>query len=331
MLSRMYAPQDIRFNLEKLTADRGGVFIKDRVVGVRAGERTLVLESGRQAQYEVVSFNSGSSIPTDIVTGSMTNVYPVKPIINLFKAQKAILSLIREGAPRIVVTGGGPAGVELSGNIQRLVSDNGGKAEITLVSGGRLLVSLPEKARSLALASLTRRGVRVLENAYVTSIEDTQVCLKDGARLPYDIVFPALGVRPSQMFKESGLLVGPDGGLLVNEYLQSIEHPEIFGGGDCVSFQSGALDKVGVYAVRQNPILYHNLMAALEGGRMEPFRPQKTYLLIFNLGDGTGIFVRKSWVWNGRLAFLLKDHIDRTFMRRFQVSGERDDQAEDLD
>jgi len=28
------------------------------------------------------------------------------------------------------------------------------------------------------------------------------------------------------------------------------------------------------------------------------------------------------WVWKGRLAFLLKDYIDKRFMRRFQVSGE---------
>ena len=53
-----------------------------------------------------------------------------------------------------------------------------------------------------------------------------------------------------------------------------------------------------------------------------PFQPQNDYLLIFNLGDGRGIFRRKNWVWDGRLAFLLKDYIDRKFMRTFQLSGE---------
>lgn len=331
MLSRMYAPQDVRFNLEKLAGDRGASFIKDRVIRVRPNERLLVLESGPEVPYHVVSFNTGSSVPTDLVAGPMSKVYPVKPIINLLKAQKSILEKIGEGVPRIIVTGGGPAGVELSGNIQRLVADNRGKAEITLVSGGSLLSSLPEKVRSLGLVSLTSRGVRVMENAAVTRIEDESVLLKDGTRLPYDMVFLALGVKPSPIFRESGLAVGQDGGLLVNEFLQSVEYPEMFGGGDCVSLQSADLDKVGVYAVRQNPVLYHNLMAALEGGNMESFRPQATYLLIFNLGDGTGIFVRKSWVWNGRFAFLLKDYIDRKFMKKFQVSAERDDHSEALD
>jgi len=83
------------------------------------------------------------------------------------------------------------------------------------------------------------------------------------------------------------------------------------------------LDKVGVYAVRQNPILYHNLMGALENGTMQPFVPGEAYLLIFNLGDGKGIYVKKNWVWGGRLAFRFKDYIDRRFVRKFQVSGEQ--------
>jgi NADH dehydrogenase FAD-containing subunit len=74
--------------------------------------------------------------------------------------------------------------------------------------------------------------------------------------------------------------------------------------------------------VRQNPILFHNLMAALEGGALIPFNPDGAYLLILNMGDGTGLLWKNEFVWGGRLAFLLKDYIDRRFMRKFQVSGE---------
>jgi hypothetical protein len=45
-------------------------------------------------------------------------------------------------------------------------------------------------------------------------------------------------------------------------------------------------------------------------------------MLILNMGDGSGILCKNRWVWNGRWSFLLKDFIDRRFMRRFQVSGE---------
>jgi NADH dehydrogenase FAD-containing subunit len=106
-----------------------------------------------------------------------------------------------------------------------------------------------------------------------------------------------------------------------------VAFPEIFGGGDCISLQGRNLDKVGVYAVRQNPILYHNLMAALDGGKMKRFDTDEVYLLLFNLGDGKAIFRREGWIWCSRFNFLLKDYIDRRFMRKFQVSGELSEQT----
>ena len=107
--------------------------------------------------------------------------------------------------------------------------------------------------------------------------------------------------------------------MLVNGYLRSTEHSNIFGGGDCIYFKDSPLDKVGVYAVRQNPILYHNLMATLESSELKPFDPGGEYLLIFNLGDGTGIFYKWGIQFGGRLAFRIKDYIDRKFMRQFQA------------
>ncbi|MGO9569331.1 MAG: NAD(P)/FAD-dependent oxidoreductase [Desulfomonilaceae bacterium] len=330
LLSGIYRPEEVRFHIKKLVEDRGASFVKGYVTRINAGKRLLFLDSGEEVSYDLVSFNTGSGVPLNEVSDDNKNVYPVKPIVNLLKARKKILEMIRGEIPRLLVVGGGPAGVELSGNLWRLVHDNGGQAGITLVAGGSLLSLFPGKARNLAIASLRERGVEVVEGAQVSRFADGWAVLADGRRLPYDIVFAALGVKPSQVFRESGLPTDDDGGLLVNEHLQSVAHPEIFGGGDCISLQGSHLDKVGVYAVRQNEILHHNLLSAFSGEPMEKFAPQGTYLLIFNLGDGTGIFVRRSWVWSGRLAFLFKDYLDRSFMRKFQVSGEREDRSEVL-
>ncbi len=291
----------------------------------------MYLETGDEVPYDVVSFNTGSGVPLDEINEDKKNVYPVKPIVNLLKARKIILDSIRSEVLRLLVVGGGPAGVELSGNLWRLVHDNAGLAEITLVAGGHLLSVYPGKARSLAIASLRERGIKVVEGTQVSRFTEGAAVMADGSRFPYDIVFAALGVKPSRIFKESGLPIGDGGGLLVNEFLQSVAHPELFGGGDCISLQGSHLDKVGVYAVRQNEILHRNLISVLSGEPMEAFRPQEVYLLVFNLGNGTGIFVRRSWVWSGRLAFLFKDYLDRSFMRKFQVSREREDPSEVLD
>lgn len=112
----------------------------------------------------------------------------------------------------------------------------------------------------------------------------------------------------------------------MNRYLYHPSHHEIFGGGDCVSLQNDPLPKVGVHAVKQNRILYHNILAALEGGQYIEFRPQRRFLLVLNMGDGKGILWRGRFVLDGRFAFILKDYIDRKFMSRFQVSGELQEQ-----
>lgn len=323
MLSGIYRPQDIRFNIKKMTEDRGGDFIEDRVIGIRPGERSLLLASGRSIGYDVVSFNTGSEVFDPSSGGGEGTIFTVKPIINLLRARNTIEQSIHQRDLRIVVVGGGPAGLEIAGNVWRLARDLGGRADITLAAGSRMLHALPDRVRTLAMVSLQNRGIKVLEGRRVRTIEKEGIVFDDSSMLGFDIALIATGVRPSLLFRESGLPAGPDHGLLVNSHLQSIAHPEIFGGGDCISLEGHHLAKVGVYAVRENMILFNNLMALLEGGTLETFTPQKHYMLIFNLGNSRGIIWRGKFVWQGRAAFLLKDHIDRKFMRTFQMSGEQ--------
>jgi len=328
MLSGIYRPQEVRFHIKKTAEDRGATFKCEKVVRMDTNQGFLFLASGEEIPYDVVSFNTGSDIPMGLVTSiSHDHIFPVKPVINLLNARLTILSALKAGGEKsFVVVGGGAAGLEITANLWRLVHDAQGIGKITNIAGKRLMGDAPERVRDLAMDSFSQRGVEVIEGSYVKTVEEEAVILTDGRRLVADYVFMAVGIEPPSLFKESNLTTGSDGGLLVNAYLQSVTHPEIFGGGDCVSLRGHSLAKVGVYAVRENPILYHNLRAALEGGTMKPFIPQKTYLLIYNMGNGKGIFWKQNWVWDGRLAFLLKDYIDRSFIKKFQVSGERNEE-----
>jgi NADH dehydrogenase FAD-containing subunit len=164
--------------------------------------------------------------------------------------------------------------------------------------------------------------VRILEGPRAREIASGRVLLDDGDELPADLALLALGVAPARFFAEAGLAVGEDGGLLVDDTLRSLSFPEIFGGGDCISLQNHDLPRVGVYAVRQGPVLRRNLLAVLEDEAPIQFVPQQQYLQILNLGDGRGLSRRGGLVVVGRWPFLLKDWIDRRFMARFQVAGE---------
>lgn len=323
MLGGTYSPQEIRFNIKNMAESAGGRFIAGAVMQVACDRRLLILASGQTISFDVASFNIGSSVPlkTATVRGG-ENILTVKPIINLLQARRLILNFAEDRPVRILVVGGGPAGLEVAGNAWKLVNEQKG-ALVTLLAGNQLMGNFPARVRHLALKSLQARHIEVIEGAHLSSLEHQYALLDDGRQLSFDVALLALGVKPAPLFADSGMATGADKGMLVNKYLQSVDYPHIFGGGDCISFKTRPLDKVGVYAVRQNLILYHNLLAFLEGKALREFEPQRDYMLIFNLGNGKAIFCRRNWVWDGRLAFYLKDYIDRKFMRKFQISGER--------
>jgi NADH dehydrogenase FAD-containing subunit len=274
----------------------------------------------------VASCNLGSEVPRpwEGRFGEETVVFPVKPIINLMGARRRLLGLAHGGKSRILVAGGGPAAVEVAGNAWRaarqcIEAKGGTEPEITILAGRSLLRGWPQKAVDMARGSLARRGLKVVEDGHVVSAENGKVVLENGVAHHGDLLLVATGTRPPVFFEQAGMQTGPDGGMAVNRYLQSLSHPEMFGGGDCLYHSQGPLARVGVYAVRQNPVLRRNLMAALEGGELSPFNPQRRYMLILNMGDGAGLLRRGGFCCLNRPAFWLKNMIDRRFIAKHQA------------
>lgn len=320
MLGKTYTPAEIRFATRHVVEKKGGVFILAKAVGADPDNKTVLLESGKTVSYDVVSFNCGSYVPKPEMIGDDTNIFTVKPIEKLLNAQKRILSLVSKKKAAIGIVGGGPSAIEIAGNIWGLTTNYGENMPvIQIFTRGLLMGRFPDGIRKKAAQSLLKRGIDIQEKSSITRIETNQVTLDSGQTHRLDLIFLALGVKPSPIFTDSGLSTGPDGGLLVNQFLQSTKYPEIFGGGDCIYFQPQPLDKVGVYAVRENPVLFQNLMASLENTALQPFDPGGAYLLIFNMGGGKGILRKNRLQITGRPAFLIKDYIDRKFMREFQA------------
>ena len=319
MLGGFYAPEDIRFATRHVVEKQGGKFIPGKAVRVDPGKKIVYMESGEEVPYDVVSFNAGSRIPMPDIEGNTENIYTSKPIERLLEARDRIREKISEKPLRIGVVGGGPSSVEIGGNVWRLCNDAPHNAEIVIFAGSVLMARFPQGIQKRARKSLTKRGIKVIEGSRVTAIKDSSIILDTGKTYPFDFIFLGLGVRPDPIFRNSGLPVGPDDGLLVNKYLQCTEYDDMFGGGDCIYFKDRPLNKVGVYAVRENPVLLNNIMARLEGKELQAFDPGGDYLLVFNMGDETGILKKKWITFGGKLAFTIKDYIDMKFMKKFQA------------
>lgn len=320
MLGGTYEPEDIRFATREQVESKGGTFIRAHAKSIDPDQQVVYLaETQEQLHYDVLSCNAGSYVPKDIVDGHGSSVFTAKPIEELNHAKETILSRLNEGPVSVAVIGGGPASVEIAGNIHQLCKRRATRQpQIRLFSGRSLMSGRPARVKKLVRRILLGKGIEILESGYVKNVADGKITLENGTQYAADIIFPALGVKPSKIFARSGLPVGPDGGLSVNEFLQSTSYANIFGGGDCINFVNNPLDKVGVYAVRQNDVLYNNLMASLDNKPLEKFIPGGDYLLIYNLGDGQGVLSKWSLTFSGRLAFVIKDYIDSKFIQKFQ-------------
>lgn len=320
MLGMTYTPDDIRFATRHLVEKQGGTFIQAKVEKIDPDNKKVCLESGDTLPYDVLSFNAGSYVPLDRVQGGDDTIFSVKPIERLMQAQQKLLEIMSQGKVVVSIVGGGPSSAEIAGNVWQLARKAGtAMPEIRIFAGKKFMSRFTDSVRQRIISILKRRGIRFIEEGYVKKITPASITLENGQEYETDFVFMALGVVPSPIFKKSGLPTGPDNGLMVNTFLQCTKYPDIFGGGDCIYFKKQPLDKVGVYAVRQNPILFHNLMAALENRSLQSFDPGPAYLLIFNVGGSKGVLKKNGIVFGGRLAFRIKDYIDVRFMKKFQA------------
>jgi NADH dehydrogenase FAD-containing subunit len=319
MLSGFYSAEDIRFATRHLVEKQGGAFVRDKAVRVDPEKNKVYLTSNATIEYDVVSFNAGSYVPQPQMTQNIENVYSVKPIETLLEVKGRLLEMTFQKKITIAVVGGGASAAEMAGNIWSLLQNQKYRPEIVVFGGHSFMSPFKGTVQDKARKILEDRRISIIEEGHVLALEPEKIIMASGTEHKADFVLLATGVKPSKIFADSDLPVGADNGLLVNAYLQSTEYKNMFGGGDCIYFQDNPLDKVGVYAVRQNPVLYHNLVASLEGGTSQSFDPGPDYLLIFNMGGGQGVFKKRMLKFHGKLAFWIKDYIDRTFMKKFQA------------
>jgi NADH dehydrogenase FAD-containing subunit len=324
VLGGHYRPELDRVDVGALVAGSGGRFVRDRVSALEPAAKRLTLGSGETLDYDVVSLNVGSETPA--IAGEREHArfcYAAKPVKRLVRLRDELTESAGRGQrPRIVVAGGGATAFELTANLLGLAERLDARFDVTVVAGsGRELAQLPGRAAASLVRSLQRRGLRVLRDRRVARVVDGAVETDTGERLACDRFVNATGLKPPPLAREAGLPVDDAGALLVDAHLRSVAAPDVFGGGDCIRPAAGAIDKVGVYAIREAPVLLANTLAALDGKPPpETFRPQKNYLWIMNLGDGTGLAARGRLWYRGRLAFRVKDWIDRRFLRAMQPS-----------
>lgn len=352
VLGERYEPEASRVDLGRLASRSGFRYVRDRVVGVDPDLSMVRLETGEDLPYDALSLDVGSAVTAEGIEGA-EHAIPAKPIRGLLWIREF---LVNPPGP-VIVVGGGATGCEVAANVAvRLgrreeeaaeATSGGGRAAaggagpapggdgevppVTLVSAGpRLLESLSAGAGRRAERRLRALGVDVRTDAPVAAVAPrtadggrpgTAVTLEDGRVIEGSETVLATGLAAPAWIGEQGLPTGPTGGLAVDATLRAEGRTDVFGAGDCIDFGPRPLPNLGVYAVREAPVLLENLLATLAGRPLRPYRPQRRALRILNLGDGTALAAWGGLAWMGRGPMAWKEWLDRRFVDRYTGSG----------
>ena len=319
-LQGTYTEEEISVDLPRLTERAGGRFQATLAVGIDPVRRVVRLWNDEEVAYDLVSFAVGSNTAGVETSAIADHVQRIKPLERITALRERLFVLAQEeGERRLVVVGGGAAGVEVALACARVLGAAGG-GRLTIVEGGQEILSgYTDRCRALARRILAERGIEVRTGRRVLAVHPRSVALDGGDEIPSDLTIWLTGAVAIPIFRGSGLPLDDRGFLLLDDSLRSLADPRIFAAGDCGTLASHPeTPKAGVYAVREAPILWRGLRATLEERQPPSYQPQTGFLSLLNTADGRALLEYKGRVSHSRWAFRLKDGIDRRFLARYQ-------------
>ena len=188
-----------------------------------------------------------------------------------------------------------------------------------LTADDDIAMELPVPTRLKLNRIMAARGIEVISKTRVSEITESGVKVADGRSYDSDCVIWAVGAMAPPVVSRLGLPVDDRGFVLTKSTLQSVADLPVFAVGDVGSIVGSTFPKAGVYAVRQSPILWHNLQALLSNEPLMTFRPQRNFLKLLNTGDGKALLQYKNVSIHARWCWTLKTWIDRRFLRPFRA------------
>ena len=285
---------------------------------------------GRRARHEfdLVSLNVGSavSLGTQVRVESLVlGAKPFSDFIQRWERWRA-QALRQARAHRLLVVGGGAAGVEIAFALAAMVRREPAFAgsSVTLATQAPLLPNMAPLARALARGSLTVAGVALEEGLRYVGCEAKEALFSDGQAIEADLVILATGATPpgwlSDSARRAGFLVTPQGALQVGADLRVSGASDAFAAGDCAQIVGQDLPRSGVHALRQGSVLGHNLLALGRGAQsgLASYHGRRQTLALLNRCDGSAIAAWGRLAFAGRAAWQWKRWIDTRFVAGFR-------------
>lgn len=267
------------------------VFHKSKNVRFRMAEVTSIHTATKTVLTDVGDFEYDALV---IATGADTNFFgnqnlvdhalPMKSTLealqlrfrlldNFEKAERVADPLELQRLMNIVIVGGGPTGVELSGAIadmKRFVLPKDypeldfSKMNIFLLEGtAKTLGVMSEKSSEQSCKYLRRLGVTVMTNTLMENYDGETVVLKDGKTIPTKTVIWAAGIKGNVPDGIDPSLVAKGNRIKVDRHCTVMGLKDVYAIGDVAYMEEPAYPKghpqVAPVAMQQAEMLAENL------------------------------------------------------------------------
>lgn len=325
LLAGHYTFEEAHIDLLRLCNWAGVRFYADTVDSLDPVRQELHCRERGRVAYDLLSIDIGSQPEIDSVPGAREHAIPVKPVAGLWARWEQLAASSLTTDDDIAIVGGGAGSVEIALAIAHYLQAKPISPKIALYCGGdTVLRGYAPSTRRAVEKQLAKRGVELKCGYRVQSVEESRLHFTHGDSAGFSTLIWCTGAAASPWIASSGLPCDERGFMQVEDSLQSCGFANVFGAGDIATQVHHPRPKAGVYAVRQGPILAHNLLAKARDGAMKHHKPQQQFLSMLALGEQraiaqrNGLSITGAWVWRW------KDRIDRGFMNRFRDLPERE-------
>ncbi|SDW41171.1 selenide, water dikinase SelD [Roseicitreum antarcticum] len=309
-----YGRDTLEIDLMRLARFAGARLILSHATGIDRAARFINVAGRGPVAYDIASIDIGITGRMEI-PGFADHAVGAKPLDIYAQAWRGFLEAVGAGAkpPTVAVIGGGVAGCELAMAMAFALHETGVIPQVTVIEAGPDISGVGARARTALYRKMQDLGIRILTDARVERIKAGEVILAD-----HSPVMAALCVGAAGAFAHSWVsqtdLPQQDGFIVTDPDLRVMGDENLFAVGDCAHMPFAPRPKAGVFAVRAAPVLYHNLRAALSGGSLKPFHPQRSYLKLISLGGKSAMAEKYGLTLARPLLWRWKDRIDRAFM-----------------
>ncbi len=290
------SPADIATATRSLLRRRDAEVILAEVTGIDSKQRSIRFRDGGSTPYDYLVLATGSADNFFGHDDWAEHSFALKSLDDALAVRRHLLEVF-EKAERcedpaeveklltLVVVGGGPTGVELSGTIAELCRttlahdfkrvDPATARIILCEAGDRLLTSFSAAQSAYAAKVLESLGVELLMNHKIEKIDRGRV-RAGGEDIEAATVLWCAGTKPRPAADWLGATAAKDGGVTVLPDCSVKGHPEIFAIGDvavCLSASGKPLPKLAPVAKQQGGYVAKLLKARLAGkADYRPFR-----------------------------------------------------------